>query len=118
MKAIRDILKEKYKDGEQDIVLDGADFISQKGYTIIPNYVLYANNISGHAKLVYALLLSHAWGDKNASFPGQERLAQECGISPRSTWNSLKELEKADFITIIRRGLGKTNVYVLHFKRR
>lgn len=117
MQSIEEILKEKYKNSKQEIILDGADLISQKGYTLLPNYVLHHKSLSGRAKLVYALLLSFAWGDKDSSFPGQERLAKECGSSSRSVWSAIRELEKAKFITVIRRGLGKTNVYVLHFKK-
>lgn len=117
MYSIEEILKEKYKNTDQEIILDGADLVSEKGYTLIPNYVLQTNRISGRAKLVYAMLLSYAWGNKDSSFPGQDTLAEGCGSSPRSVWSAIKELEKAKFITIIRRGLGKTNVYVLHFKK-
>lgn len=117
MQSIEKILKEKYKNTQKEIILDGADIVSQKGYTLIPNYILHTSRISGRAKLVYAALLSHAWGNKDSSFPGQERLAEQCGSSPRSIWSAIKELEKAGFITVIRRGLGKTNLYVLHFKK-
>lgn len=117
MRSIEEILKEKYKDTDKEIILDGADLVSQKGYTLIPNYVLHNGQLSGRAKLVYSLLLSYAWGNKDSSFPGQEKLADECGSSPRSVWSAVRELEKAGFITVIRRGLGKTNLYILHFKK-
>ncbi len=117
MQNIEAILKEKYKNTDKEIILEGADIVSQKGYTLIPNYVLYNKLVPGRAKLVYAVLLSYAWGNKDSSFPGQERLSKECGCSPRSIWTAIKELEEAHFITIVRRGLGKTNLYVLHFRR-
>lgn len=117
MKSIEEILKEKYKNSTKEIILDGADLVSQKGYTLIPNYVLHKPGLSGRAKLVYALLLSYAWGDKDASFPGQERLARLCGSSPRSVWSAIKELQLIGLITVVRRGLGKTNLYILHFKK-
>ncbi len=117
MQKIEAVLKEKYKNIDKEIILEGADIVSQKGYTLIPNYVLYNKVVSGRAKLVYAVLLSYAWGNKDSSFPGQEKLSAECGCSPRSIWAAIKELEAAHFITIIRRGLGKTNLYVLHFRR-
>lgn len=117
MKNIKKILGERYKHSSRDIILDGADIVSQKGYTIIPNYVLYTAKVSPHAKLVYAMLLSYAW-NKNAVFPGQERLARECGVSTRTVIRAIRELARSGFLTVIRRGQGATNVYILHFKRR
>lgn len=117
MKSVQEILQEKFKNSTKDIVLVGADAISQHGYTLVPNHVLLNNQISGRAKLVYALLLSYAWGEKNSSFPGQNRLAKECGSSAKSVWSAIQELEDTKFITIIRRGQGKTNLYFLHFKK-
>jgi hypothetical protein len=117
MQAITDILKERYKNSEKDIVLDGADYISQKGYTLIPNYILHTEKLSAFAKMVYAILLSYAWGNKNSSFPGQEALAKDCGLGIATVKRTIKELKDKEFITVIQRGLGKTNVYVLHFRK-
>jgi hypothetical protein len=118
MQKLSDLLKQKYQNSEKDIVLDGADFISQKGYTLIPNYVLLTKGLSTYAKVVYAVLLSYAWGEKNNSFPGQVALGSDCGLSERSVRSAIRELEDKEFITVIQRGLGKTNVYVLHFKKK
>ncbi|MCB9177030.1 MAG: helix-turn-helix domain-containing protein [Caldilineae bacterium] len=116
MKDLKAILKRSAESG-QNIVLDGADLVSQRGYTIIPNYVLYTSRLSAHAKLVYSVLLSYAW-NKNAVFPGQSRLAEECGLGLSTVKRALRELKAAQFITVIRRGLCRTNVYVLHFRKR
>lgn len=118
MKTVSAILRKRYGRGGKDIILDGADFVSQKGFTIIPNYVLSTDRISAYAKLVYTMLLSYAWGDKNAAYPGQERLSKDCGVSTRTVVRAMKELEKNQFLTVARRGRGLTNLYVLHFKRR
>ncbi|MEB3189046.1 MAG: helix-turn-helix domain-containing protein [Snowella sp.] len=118
MKSFKDLYAESNKKEGKDIILDGADFISQKGYTLIPNYVLLTQKISAHAKIVYAMILSYCWGNKNSAFPGQEILAKDCGISLRSVTSAIKELEVNGFVTITRRGQGKTNLYTLHFKRR
>lgn len=117
MNDIKSILKKRYGNSGEDIVLHGADYVSQKGYTNIPNYVLYATTIGSHAKLVYAMLLSYAWRN-NAAFPGQERLGRDCGISARTVFAALKELDDQGFISIIRRGQGRTNLYVLNFRRK
>ena len=114
MKDIKSILKERYRLSEKDIILEGADVVSQQGYTLIPNYVLNTDKLSAYAKLVYTMLLSYAWGQKNSSFPGQERLAEDSGISLRTVVRTIKELESSQFLTIVRRGRGLTNLYVLH----
>lgn len=115
MKSLKAILKEKYGNGEQDIVLHGGDIATQLGYTNIPNHVLYSGIIGSHAKLVYTMLLSYAY-TRNYVFPGQEKLAEKCGLSSRSVYSALKELDSKGFISVIRRGQGRTNLYVLHFK--
>jgi hypothetical protein len=118
MKSVRESLLEQYSNSQKDIVLEGADFISQQGYTLIPNYVLHTNGLTPFAKIVYAMILSYAWGNKNSSFPGQSKLAEDCGLGIATVKRAVKELKEKNFITVIQRGLGKTNVYVLHFKRR
>lgn len=118
MRSAAEIFKRKYSAGSPDIVLDGADIVSQKGYTIIPNYVLSADSLSPLSKLVYTMFLSYAWGQKRASFPGQERVAKDCGVSPRTVVRAVQELQEHGFLSVHRRGRGLTNVYVLHFKRR
>lgn len=118
MKDIQSIIRERYRNSDQDIVLDGADFISQKGYTLVPNFILYRSDLSAYAKLVYATILSYAWGQSRAAFPGQERLAQDCGMGVATVKRHIKELMDKEVMTIIRRGQGKTNIYILHFKRR
>ncbi len=118
MYDIKTILKKRYGTSGQDIILDGADVITQKGYTLIPNYVLANDKLSPLSKLVYTMILSYAWGQKNSAFPGQERVARDCGVSSRTVVRSIQELQNQKFITVLRRGRGLTNLYVLHFKRR
>jgi len=118
MESISAVLKRKYKNSKQDIVLHGADLVSQKGYTLVPNYILLMEGLSPYAKLIYSVLLSYAWGDKRAAFPGQERLAKDCGMGIATVKRYLKELVERECLTVIWRGQGLTNIYILHFKRR
>ncbi len=118
MKNIKSTLRERYQTAERDIVLDGADVVSQQGYTLIPNYILYRESLTPQAKLIYAMLLSYAWGRKNSSFPGQVRLAEDCGIGVATVKRHIKVLIDKKCITVKRRGRGYTNLYTLHFKRR
>jgi Helix-turn-helix domain len=83
------------------------------GFTQIPNLVLRRSDLSPGAKLTYMVLLSYAWQEDHA-YPGQDRLATDMGVSERSVITYLKQLQESGLITIRRRGLGMTNVYVLH----
>lgn len=118
MKSVNTILRDRYRNSDQDIILDGADFISQKGYTLVPNFILYRSDLSAYAKLVYATILSYAWGQSRAAFPGQDRLATDCGMGVATVKRHIKELTDKECMTVLRRGQGKTNIYILHFKRR
>ena len=104
---IKQILKER------TIILEGADRITSKGFTQVPNFVLESEEICSGAKLTYAMLLKYAWHEDRC-FPGQDRLAAEMGVSRRSVNRYIQELSGQDFISIDRQGQGKTNVYTLH----
>jgi hypothetical protein len=106
-RPVGDILKER------NIEIVGADPITLKGFTQVPNFLLTKKEISVGAKLAYAMLLKYARAD-NACFPGQVRLAEDMGAGERSVRTYLKELEAANILEIKKRGLGKTNLYRLH----
>ena len=97
-----------------NIKLIGADPATAGGFTQVPNFILTSKRIGvGGAKLVYAMLLKYAWADESC-FPGQHKLASDMGAGERSIRSYLKELEKAGYLHIKRRGLGKTNLYELN----
>jgi biotin operon repressor len=104
---IRDILAEK------TIILKGADALSSRGFTQVPNHVLESKEVSPGAKLSYAMLLKYAW-QNNYCFPGQDRLADDMGVTRQSANAYLKELKTKGFIAITRRGQGKPNLYELN----
>jgi hypothetical protein len=83
------------------------------GFTQIPNAVLRRADLSAGAKLTYMMLLSYAW-QADSCYPGQDRLAADMGVSERSVITYLKQLSESGLVSIRRRGLGLTNVYVLH----
>ena len=106
---IGDLLKER------TIILRGADPVTQHGFVQVPTVILTAKDITGNAKLVYAMLLKYAWND-GSCFPGQERLASDIGISRDTANICINELAKKGYLKIIRRGQGKTNVYEVNIK--
>ncbi|MDR3558741.1 MAG: helix-turn-helix domain-containing protein, partial [Candidatus Pacebacteria bacterium] len=64
-----------------------------------------------------AMLLSYAW-QNDYCFPGQERLADDLGVTDRSVRTNLKALEEQGLLVIKRRGQGKTNIYELNLTAR
>ena len=107
--SLKDVL------AQRTIVFEGADPVSAGGFTQVPNCVLENGKLSAGAKLTYAMLLKYAW-QNDYCFPGQERLAKDMGSGKRSVVRFMAELEHHGFVTIKRRGQGKTNVYVVHFQ--
>jgi hypothetical protein len=100
---------------EKNIVLRGADILSAKGFTQVPNHVLVSDKISPGAKLTYAMLLKYAW-QNDYCFPGQTRLARDMGVTDRSVRTYLHELKEKMFIGIKQRGQGKPNLYELNLR--
>ena len=109
MKSIGDIFRDK------NIKLDTADPVLIGGFTQCPNFILRNPNLSAGAKVAYSLFLSYAWNDE-LCFPGQDRLAEDMGMSRPRVSQFVGELSKASLITIKRRGLGQTNIYIIHFR--
>jgi DNA-binding MarR family transcriptional regulator len=106
-RSIGDLIKER------NIELASFDPMLRGGFTQIPNLFLRERKLSLGAKVTYALLLSFFWHN-NAVFPGQERLGEDMGMSTSRVNEYVKELEKAGYIEITRRGQGKTNLYKLY----
>src|SRR5438067_1803624 len=98
---------------DRNIVLKGADVLTAKGFTQVPNHVLISDRLSPGAKLTYAMLLKYAW-QNDYCFPGQERLGKDMGVTDRSVRTYLQELEAQRFVNIKQRGLGKPNLYELN----
>src|SRR5665213_2640433 len=96
---IGDILKER------NIILKGADAASAMGFTQVPNFLLKSKKLSSGDKMAFAMLLSYAW-QNDYCFPGQEKLAEDLGLTDRSVRTHLKVLEAAKLLVIRRRGQG------------
>src|SRR4030042_1465220 len=100
---------------DRNLRLKGADIATQRGWTGVPNFILESDQISVGAKLTYAMLLKYA-REMDECFPGQNRLAEDIGVSDRSVRKWLKELEKANLIEVRQRGQGKPNLYTVNLK--
>lgn len=82
------------------------------GYIILSKLILYADNLSKDAKILYAYLLGYAY-EKDHCFPGYQTLCKDLGTSDNTVRKFMRELETAQLLRQHRRGLGKTNVYIL-----
>ena len=100
---------------DRNIKIIGADPLTQRGFTQVPNVILKSKKISAGAKLAYAMLLSYSYGDDKC-FPGQDRLGTDMGISRQTANQYIKELEAKGFINIKRRGQGRSNLYEINLK--
>lgn len=82
------------------------------GFTQLPNFVLRDKELSAWARLAYAVLLSYAW-QEGSCFPGQQRMADDLGITVQYLRKALSELKERNYIDWKRQGLTKPNVYYI-----
>jgi hypothetical protein len=104
MDRAKDILKK-----HTIIVLNQA---LKHGFAQLPRYVLKDKRLSFGARLTYAVLLSYAW-QEDSCFPGQDRMAEDLGVTRKAVNAYLVELRQNKYIAWERRGLGKTNIYYI-----
>lgn len=97
----------------KNIILKGFDPVSSKGFTQVPNVILTQQGLSVGAKLAYAMLLKYAW-QNDFCYPGQVKLGKDLGVKQRQVRNYLSELATSGYVSVKRRGLGKTNIYILY----
>lgn len=86
--------------------------VVQAGFAQAPIPIVRNADLSAAARLLYITLTSYAWTD-GSCYPGQERLAADLGVSSRMVRTYLAELTKAGLLTVSRRGMGQTNLYIL-----
>ncbi len=86
-----------------------------RGYTRIPNVVLYDNRLSSDARIVYALLHAHTRPNNPSCWVSQERLVQLLGKgwNRRRVQEALYELRDVSLISCERKGSRRTNTYTL-----
>ena len=99
---------------ERNIELATNDPVVRGGFTQVPNFILKNADLSLGAKVTYAMFLHYTWHNESC-FPGQERLAEDMGMSQSRVSEFIKELQTAELIEITRRGQGRTNLYKIKF---
>lgn len=111
MKQIGEVIK------EHNLQLATENPVVRGGFTQVPNFILKDAKLSLGAKVTYAMFLSYAWHN-DSCYPGQDRMAEDMGMSRSRVTEFVGELERAGLVTIERRGQGKTNLYTIHFQVR
>lgn len=87
--------------------------INENSFVQVPTYILFNQNLSIDAKIIYMALKWHCFG-KQSCYPSIDILREECNMSIHKTKHGLKELYVKKIINKQRRGLGKTNIYYLY----
>lgn len=82
-------------------------------FTQVPDRVMRARNLCVRDKMVFFCLLMYR-RQNSKCFPGQKRMLWELGIGKDMLNRSLHRLQKVRLMTIKRRGLGLTNLYIFH----
>ena len=108
MDRLGDILRER------NIVFETREPALRTGFVQLPSFILKDDKLSTGAKVTYAMFLDYAW-NHDSVFPGQATLAKHIGVTERHVRNFIAELKRAGLLAVKRRGLGKTNIYHLHF---
>jgi hypothetical protein len=83
-----------------------------RGFTRIPECISKCPFITIQSKQLYCNLLQHAYWDKQISFPSQELLAIELGVSVRSLIAYVKELRSCGLITTTKRKKHGLNYHI------
>lgn len=116
------MIKEADETGREVFVI-GADLMNSEDDYRTSKWLWRQECLSLAAKAVFMIIKDHAFGDKDRAWPAQDKIAERLGnsISTRTVQRALDELygknpDNLQVLTSIRRGLTKTNIYVLLFR--
>lgn len=100
----------------------GAVFFDSVHFGMIPVELLRDPKIKPQAKAVYGLMHSYSQPkkliNKPQTFVSQQRLAEESGLSVDRIRYWQKVLEQKGWMKSLRRGLNKTNYYILYARKK
>ena len=106
MQKITQALRQRF----EQIIIENE--MLRAGFAALPYMVLRDTRLSVGARLAYAVLLMYAWQD-GATFAGQQKMANDIGVSERQLRDYLKDLQSRGYIRIKRQGLNKPNLYYI-----
>lgn len=91
----------------------------RENFTQIDNAIMNDARLSVNARFLYAQLYQFAWNiNSRGVFPGQRLLAERMRVKQRGLRNFMDELKDAGLVDVVRRGLNRTNNYIIHEKIR
>lgn len=96
---------------EKTVVFE--DEAEARRFVMVPNALIEDfGDLSHGAFRLYVLLRYYAWQDEEC-FPGQVALGDKMGLSPSNVRVHTRALEACGLVESVRRGLGKTNQYII-----
>jgi hypothetical protein len=120
---LRKELIKRADEQSSDLFVIGADMYNSEGPLYTSKWLWRQECFSLAAKAVFMIILDHAYGKKDRSWPSQERIAKELGnsISIRTVQRAIEELrgdnkDKNQLLESIRRGMNKPNIYIILFR--
>ena len=106
---------------QHDSTQEYVEFEGLTPFAQVPVWILRSGKkLSSGAKALYATIMSYADNTSRMAFPGKDRLAEDMGVSVRSIFTFMKELEEFGALRVKRErnprtGNFKSNNYVLVF---
>lgn len=119
--ALVEVMKQRAKETGQEVFIIGADLINSEDNYRLSKWLVRQKHFSPSAKLTFAAISDHAYGDKTKAWPSQKRVAELTALSERTVRRAIDELkgqnaEKQVLLAVVRRGLNKTNLYGILYK--
>lgn len=84
----------------------------RSGFAAFPYLVMRDKSLSVGARMTYAFLLMYAW-QEGSCFAGQEKLAEEMGISRAQVQRYIYELRDTKYIDVERKDKRYNNTYII-----
>ena len=103
-------IEEQIKSGATLIIEDPEEYF---GHTQISNIILWNSNLSHIEIRVYMVIKSFAYGNKIHCWPGQNTIAKIIGVRREAVCNAIAGLRQKGLLQVVRRGLQKTNIYII-----
>jgi hypothetical protein len=118
----KEIIRRAEETGNEIFII-GADLYNSEGPIYTSKWLWQQDYLSLVAKAVAMIIIDHAYGKKTKAWPSQETIARELGncISVRTIQRGIDELcgnnpKSIRIFEKVRRGQGKTNIYVVLFR--
>lgn len=100
--------------GGQNIIVEGADVFTRRGYIQFPKFIFFNPNLSDADRSCYAIVLHFAF-NKDQTWPGQAKLAELWGVHRNTAGSALKRLEEEGILSVIKQGGRRNDIIILFY---